>query len=109
MEGYTFIDKVENFEDGDMDNYKVNGYDILLSCVSDDFYAVEAICTHEYAELVDGDLEDYFVTCPLHFACFDVRDGSVKDPPATKSLQTFDVRVENNLIWISNNPEEVRT
>ena len=44
--------------------------------------------TLELAELEGADL-----TCALHYSRFDVRDGSVLDPPAELPLASFPVEI----------------
>ena len=40
-----------------------------------EFYASDNVCTHAYALLSDGYLEDGCIECPLHQARFDIRTG----------------------------------
>ena len=62
------------------------------------YYAVENLCTHEYAELSDGKLEGEEIICPLHRARFSVVTGVALSPPAYENLKTFSVRVTNG--WV---------
>lgn len=59
-----------------------------------EFRATDNICTHEYAQLSDGWLEDGEIECPLHAARFDVRTGKVLCAPADKDIPVFEVRAE---------------
>ena len=65
-----------------------------------EYRATDNICTHEYAQLSDGWLEDGCIECPLHAARFDVRTGKALCAPAEESLQVFDLRVEGNDILV---------
>lgn len=58
-----------------------------------EYYAVENVCTHEYAELTEGEVRGGVVACPLHGAEFDLRTGEALSPPAYEPLATFEVRV----------------
>ncbi len=64
------------------------------------FYAVEAWCSHQKVSLVNGDLEDYELMCPLHGACFDLRTGKHLCLPAVKPIRSFPVKEEEGQIWI---------
>jgi 3-phenylpropionate/trans-cinnamate dioxygenase ferredoxin subunit len=57
--------------------------------------ATENVCTHEYALLSDGWLEDGCIECPLHAARFDVRTGKALCAPAETDIKVFEVKVEN--------------
>ncbi len=59
-----------------------------------EFRATDNVCTHEYAQLSDGWLENGEIECPLHAARFDVRTGKALCAPADVDLPVFDVRVE---------------
>ena len=59
-----------------------------------EFRATDNICTHEYAQLSDGWLEDGCIECPLHAARFDLRTGKALCAPAETDLQVFELKVE---------------
>jgi nitrite reductase/ring-hydroxylating ferredoxin subunit len=61
-----------------------------------EFRATDNICTHEYAQLSDGWLEDGCIECPLHAARFDVRTGKALCAPADVDLAVFEVKVEGD-------------
>jgi nitrite reductase/ring-hydroxylating ferredoxin subunit len=65
-----------------------------------EFRATDNVCTHEYAQLSDGWLEDGEIECPLHAARFDVRTGKALCAPAEVDLPVFEVRVEGNDILV---------
>jgi 3-phenylpropionate/trans-cinnamate dioxygenase ferredoxin component len=58
------------------------------------FHATDNICSHEYAQLSDGWLENDCIECPLHAARFDVRTGKALCAPAETDLQVFELKVE---------------
>ena len=59
-----------------------------------DYRATDNICTHEYAQLSDGWLEDGCIECPLHAARFDIRTGKALCAPAEGNLKVFELKVE---------------
>ena len=59
-----------------------------------EYRATDNICTHEYAQLSDGWLEDGCIECPLHAARFDVRSGKALCAPAEQDIDVFETRVE---------------
>lgn len=67
------------------------------------FYALEDRCSHEDYELSAGayDSEAATIECVLHGARFDVRNGAPLCPPAYSAVQTFPVKVEGGLIYVS--------
>ena len=78
-----------------------NGERVCLARVQGDVYAVRDRCTHAEYPLSEGSVgPEYELECPLHGAVFDVRDGSVKSPPADEPVRTYEVKVEDGAIWI---------
>ena len=59
-----------------------------------EFRATDNICTHEFAQLSDGWLEDGQIECPLHAGRFDVRTGKGLCAPIDKDLDVFETRVD---------------
>ena len=79
---------------------EAGGEDVLLVNLDGEIYAMSNICTHDYAELSDGELEGAEVVCPLHQARFDVRSGEALSPPAYEALPTFPVRVRDGNVEV---------
>jgi nitrite reductase/ring-hydroxylating ferredoxin subunit len=73
---------------------------IALYKVAGQFYATDDICTHEYAHLSEGYLDQWEIECPLHQARFDIRTGKAVCRPATCDLATYPVRVEGNEVQV---------
>lgn len=71
----------------------VHGTPILLVRANEAVFAVQGICSHEGYPLDQADLESPYLTCSLHYSRFDVRDGSVIDPPAILPLASYPVRI----------------
>ena len=84
---------LHDLPEGRCHHAEVDGESVLLVRLDGEVHAVSNICTHDYAELSDGDLEGGQIVCPLHLARFDVRTGEVLSPPAYEALQVFPVRV----------------
>ena len=76
------------------------GEDVLVVNVDGELHAIGNICSHDYAELSDGELEGCEITCPLHQARFDVRTGEALCPPAYEPVTVFAVRVENGNVQV---------
>ena len=62
--------------------------------------ATDNVCTHAYALLTDGWVEDGVVECPLHGGRFDIRSGCGLGAPITQDLKTYPVRVTEGEIFI---------
>ena len=79
---------------------RVAGQEIAVVRLEDGIFAVNDICTHEYALLSDGYCEDGRLECPLHQACFDIRTGAALNPPADVPVATYRVKVEGGEVFV---------
>ncbi len=73
--------------DGEMWCFEQIGPDGIVVCrVEGELYALADNCSHADTPLSEGRLRGYGLTCPLHGAAFDVRDGSHSGPPAWEGV-----------------------
>ena len=73
--------------DGEMRCFEDIGTDGIIVCrVGGQLFALDDNCSHADTPLSEGKLRGYSVTCPLHGASFDVRDGSHSGPPAWEGV-----------------------
>jgi 3-phenylpropionate/trans-cinnamate dioxygenase ferredoxin component len=87
---------------GDLVGFDYDDKKILISKVQDKIYATDRICTHQYADLSTGFLneEEKTITCPLHLSVFKLENGMPQNPPAEISLKTYNVKMEDNGVYI---------
>lgn len=79
---------------------ELEGKKVILTNFGGNVYAVSGVCTHEYYELALGFMIEERVVCALHLSQFDLRTGEVFNPPAVEPLQRFNVKVENDIIYV---------
>lgn len=65
-----------------------------------EFFVTDNVCTHQYALLSDGYVEDGCVECPLHQARFDLKTGEVRCAPATKAIRSYPVKIDGDAIFV---------
>ena len=79
---------------------EVNGHQLALHHTDGEFFVSDNICTHQYALLSDGFIEDGCVECPLHHAKFDLRTGKAMCAPATVDMKVYEVKTEGNDVFV---------
>lgn len=95
------VAEVSEFESSDRKRVDLGGMKkIGLFKVEENYYAVSAFCTHAQVEMVEGDLDGFELMCPLHGACFDIRDGGVLAPPAFRPVKTYPTKQDQDKILI---------
>jgi len=114
MAEYIKAGSTSEFRDGAKKKVILNEQEILLAKVGGSYYAVSNNCPHMNGDLSAGTLEGIVITCPRHGSQFDIREGAnirwlkgsglisavgkaLKSP---KSLQTYKVKVEGDIILI---------
>ncbi len=74
---WTEVARTADVTAGGLKFVKVGGVQATLANCDGTFYVVARRCGHMNAPLDQGSLAGHVLTCPLHYAQFDVRDGSV--------------------------------
>jgi 3-phenylpropionate/trans-cinnamate dioxygenase ferredoxin subunit len=71
----------------------------VFNC-GEEYFAIEDRCSHDDGPLAEGELDADACTveCPRHGSLFDLRTGKPKTLPAYAPVDTFPVRVENDVI-----------
>jgi nitrite reductase/ring-hydroxylating ferredoxin subunit len=72
MSGYQRVASKRELKEGGLLRVEPEGKPIVLAMVNGKIYAMDAVCSHEGGPLEEGKLEGYILTCPWHYAMFDV-------------------------------------
>lgn len=80
---------------------------IVICNLDNKFYALERRCGHAGASLDMGTLDGYILTCPLHYAQFDITTGEALAGPVppdpqhpTNNLITYAVKLEAGAVLV---------
>jgi nitrite reductase/ring-hydroxylating ferredoxin subunit len=74
---------------------------IAVYNVDGEYYATDDTCTHDQSSLADGYIDGDQVECAWHFAKFCVKTGEVLCLPATRSLRTYEVKVDAGEVLVN--------
>ncbi len=66
----------------------------------DRYYATDGICSHSNAHLAEGVVIGDLIECPKHNGRFSIKDGSPKRIPACVAINTFNVSLENDTVFL---------
>lgn len=92
--------KLQDFETQNMLSVIVAEKAILLVKWQDTIYAFANNCPHENLPLTGAEIEADEIICPHHGARFCIKNGAVMAPPAFEDLETFPVKLDNDIIYI---------
>ncbi|MCB1742329.1 MAG: non-heme iron oxygenase ferredoxin subunit [Gammaproteobacteria bacterium] len=85
---------------------EIGDNNVAVINVDGDYFAIDNVCSHDFAMLTDGDIEGDEIICPLHGACFSIRTGEALTPPAYEPVATYSVRVVDGNVQVSREPNE---
>lgn len=94
------IAKIDQLDDDESLAIEVEGKKLALHRSEGEYFVSDNICTHQYALLSDGYLEDGCIECPLHQAKFDLRSGKALCAPATVDIQVYQVKTEDDHVLV---------
>jgi NAD(P)H-dependent nitrite reductase small subunit len=77
----------------------LDGTELAVYHVGDEFYAIENFCPHKGAPLADGNLCGHTVECDWHGWRFDLRTGQCLNRTHS-SVERYEVRIEDGWIKI---------
>ncbi|HJQ47044.1 MAG TPA: non-heme iron oxygenase ferredoxin subunit [Amycolatopsis sp.] len=98
-----FACEADELDDGDTLTVEADGdrEAIAVYRVDREFHATSDTCTHEKWSLgEEGELDGFEVTCTLHNARFDVRDGKALCFPAVVNLRRYATTVEDGKVYV---------
>jgi nitrite reductase/ring-hydroxylating ferredoxin subunit len=97
---YHKVAKTTDIDEGEATQVLVGRREIAIYNLDGNFFATDDICTHAYASLADGYIEDDVIECPLHGGSFEIRTGKAASAPCTEDLKTYPVKIEGDAILV---------
>jgi 3-phenylpropionate/trans-cinnamate dioxygenase ferredoxin subunit len=106
MAEFVRVAKVEEIPEGTARAFTVNGEMVAVVCCNGEFYAVNNICSHQYAEMDQGDVDtdDCTLECPLHGSRFSLETGRPLSLPAIVPIATYPVQIVGDEIQVAVHP-----
>ncbi|MBW8850861.1 MAG: non-heme iron oxygenase ferredoxin subunit [Xanthomonadales bacterium] len=107
MSDWVFVCPTEQLLPGEKATVWADDTPILVVNLDGELYAVEDKCTHDEFELSSGDVDptEGSITCVLHGARFDLRDGRALCAPAYEPVAKFPVKIEHGGVWTRDDRE----
>jgi 3-phenylpropionate/trans-cinnamate dioxygenase ferredoxin subunit len=114
MGAYVKAANTGDLQNGAKMKVNVQGQEIMLARVGENYYAIAGRCPHMGGDLAAGTLEGTVITCPRHGSQFDVTDGHnirwmkgagmaaafgklIRSP---RPVKTYPVKVEGDSVMI---------
>ena len=108
VEAWVDVAPVEDIVEGTSRVVFLNGQQVALFRAGGQFYAIGNRCSHARGPLSEGELSvcdgACVVTCPWHFAQFDLATGTVVDGVASAPVPTYRVEVRDGIVYVGTKP-----
>jgi 3-phenylpropionate/trans-cinnamate dioxygenase ferredoxin component len=91
-----------SLKNGDLLDFDFGDKKILLARAGGRVFATDRICTHAYADLSTGIMneEEKTITCPLHLSAFKLDTGLPQNLPAEEPIRSYKVKIQEKAIYI---------
>ena len=92
----------KTLKNGDMLDFDFEEKKILISKINNKIFVTDRICTHAYADLSTGFVneDETTVTCPLHMSRFNLETGVPENLPAEVPLKIYNVEIREGWVYI---------
>jgi NAD(P)H-dependent nitrite reductase small subunit len=77
----------------------VDGRQVALFRLGDEFFALDNMCLHRGGPLCEGFVENNVVTCPWHGWSYEIKTGTMVQDPRV-GVSTHDVRLDGDVISV---------
>ena len=100
MSDWLNVATTDELKPGEVKVVDIDGTDVALFNIAEEYFAVEDLCTHDGAEIASGCIHGDVIECPRHGARFSIRTGEVTAPPAYEPLHLFALEVRAEQIFV---------
>ncbi|NBN89060.1 MAG: non-heme iron oxygenase ferredoxin subunit [Actinobacteria bacterium] len=100
----TKIGTLDDFASGTATKVAVNGTNVAVVRIGDDFYAINDTCSHGNVSLSEGEVHTATkeLECMKHGSAFNLENGCPNTLPATQPVAVYTVTVKGDDVFIEN-------
>ncbi len=100
---FVFACKVADIKENRAKMVMVSGERVAIFKYEGKLSAVNNFCRHQGGPLGEGKIVDGCITCPWHGYQYRPEDGQ-SPPPFTEKVETYQLKLENEEVWINPQP-----
>lgn len=101
MGEFVKVAKISDVPAGTARSFIVENEVVAVFNINNNYYALKDQCSHMDLPISDGIVQDGIVTCVYHGAEFDLETGEALCAPAYEPVESFQVKVVDNEIFVS--------
>jgi NAD(P)H-dependent nitrite reductase small subunit len=96
---FVTVGAVADFTSGEGRMVEVNGRQVALFRLGDEFHAIDNLCLHKAGPLCDGWIDNDVVTCPWHGWSYEIKTGTLVQDPRV-GVTRHEVKVEGDAVSV---------
>ena len=100
QEGFVYVCNVNDIEDSRAKIFCVDKERIAVYRHENKLFAIHNVCKHQGGPLGEGKILDGCITCPWHGYQYLPHNGQ-SPPPFQEKVNTYDVKVIENKVWLN--------
>ena len=103
MAEFSAVTSVADIPPGTAKAFTINGEFVAIVNCDGEFFAINNICSHAYAEMADGevDSDECTIECPLHGSIFSLASGRPRTLPAVTPVATYPVQIVDDVVQVA--------
>ena len=101
--GFSEVCKVSEIPDDCAKTVFIDGQNIAIFKYEEKLSAVNNVCRHQMGPIGEGKVIDGCITCPWHGYQYLPENGQ-SPPPFTEKLETYELKLIKDMIWVNPNP-----
>jgi 3-phenylpropionate/trans-cinnamate dioxygenase ferredoxin subunit len=98
--GWVEVPGAEALDEDEVVGAEVGGRKVAVARTQGRLFAFDNVCTHQYALLSDGFVEDGAIECPLHQGKFECASGKALCAPVTQAIAVYPVREDGGRVLV---------
>ncbi len=98
--GWVEVPGAEALDEDEVVGAEVGGRKVAVARTQGRLFAFDNVCTHQYALLSDGFVEDGAIECPLHQGKFECATGKALCAPVTQAIDVYPVREDAGRVLV---------
>ncbi len=100
MAGFVKVTTLDELPVGSIRSFEIDCARFVLARTDEGVFALADECSHDSAPFSGGRLRGHEIMCTRHGARFDLRTGTVTAPPAVAPIETYEVKVEGQDVFV---------
>ncbi|GAB2852540.1 hypothetical protein GCM10022221_59960 [Actinocorallia aurea] len=80
---------------------EIDDVPVVVVKTGGEVFAINDTCSHAEVSLSEGEVYNGTLECWLHGSCFDLRTGKPTNPPATRAVPTYRVKIEDGKVLVN--------